>query len=664
MAKALKTIGIVAGVVALTLAIPGVGTAIGMSAATAATVSTVASVVAVAANTGAALLARQPGQQGSSTSITIGATMPSPCIIGESYAGGSRVKQVGYGTEDNVPNAHALVVDVYSVAGPLTALVSTLCDFVPISFSGADQNAVGYFHNNLHRFYQLGATPEAAALTPHWTTSAPWGGSSKISGDAAILWNARWPKDGKVFAAGFPQTGSIWRGVPAWDLRLDSTQPGGSGSQRWADPVTDKVGFAAAKPTWSYTRCPSLHGLRYALGSWERDEGTTADYIKVFGIGLKLDQLVLADFVGFANTCDMNGWTVNGEVLEGQGISKWDNLKRILAAGGAQPVWKGGRLGLSWNAPRIAADTITLDDIAEGEPVVPGTQAFEQRKNTLIPKWTDPASKWAIVPSSPVQVTEWVTEDGEERSEEYLLEYVTDADQAAQVTGYALADRREQGPITFPLKPRLRHYPPGALLAVDDDVQETFGIREPDLLMTNRTVDPVGMSWVCSFMTDRAAKHDYALGLTGTSPPVPTITSTEDADGAVGAINDATATLIATSTQLGLTISGTDTTITISDHTRRYNDKDVAVTGATLTGLTPETQYYLYYDDPDRAGGAVTYHTTGDYFSAFLSPDHPARHFAGFIMTDSVGGTGTGGGGSLPPGGGGKSPYTVDDPPA
>lgn len=537
MAKALKVVGVVAGVVALSLAIPGVGSAIGLSAATATTVASVASAVAVAANTGAALLTRKPGQQGSSTSITIGATMPSPCIIGETYAGGSRVKQVGYGTEDDVPNAHALIVDVYSVAGPLTALVATLCDFVPVTFSGSDQNAVGYFHNNLHRFFQLGQTPEAAALTPHWTTSAPWGGTSGLSGKAAILWNARWTKDGKVFAAGFPQTGAIWQGVPAYDPRLDSTRPGGSGDDRWADPVFDKAGFSVAKPTWAYTRCPGLHGLRYALGSWERDEETSNDYIKLFGIGLKTDQLVIEDFVGFANTCDLNGWTVNGEVLEGLGISKWDNLKRILAAGGAQPVWKGGRLGLSWNAPRIAADTITLDDIAEGEPVVPGTQPYEQRKNTLIPKWTDPASKWASVPSAPVQVTEWVTEDGEERSEEFVLEYVTNADQAAQVTGYELVGRREQGPITLPLKPRLRHYPPGALLAVDAAVQVEFGIGEPDLLMTNRTVDPMAMSWVCTFRTDNADKHDFALGLTGTSPPAPTITSTEDADGAAGGGN-------------------------------------------------------------------------------------------------------------------------------
>lgn len=534
MAKALKLVGVVAGVVALSLAIPGVGTAIGLSAATATTISTVASAVAVAANTGAVLLTRKPGQQGSSTNITIGATMPSPCIIGESYYGGSRVKQVGYGTEDDVPNAHALIVDVYSVAGPLTALVATLCDFVPVTFSGGDQNAVGYFHNNLHRFAQLGATPEATALAPHWTTSSPWGAGDKLSGKAAILWNARWPKNGKVFAAGYPQTGAIWQGVPAYDPRLDSTQPGGSGDDRWTDPVTDKVGFETAKATWGYSDCPGLQGLRYVLGSWERDEGTTNDYIKVFGIGLKTDQIVIEDFVGFANTCDLNGWTVNGVVFEGLGISKWDNLKRILAAGGGQPVWKGGRLGVSWNAPRIAADTITMDDIAEGEPMVPGTQPYEQRKNTLIPKWIDPASKWASVPSAPVQVTDWLDEDGEERSEEFTLDYVTNADQAAQLAGYELANRREQTPITLPLKPRLRHYAPGSLLAVDAEVQAKFGIREPDMLMTNRSVDPMSMAWVCSFSTENADKHDYALGLTGTSPPVPTITSTEDADGAAG----------------------------------------------------------------------------------------------------------------------------------
>lgn len=541
MSGVLKTVGQVAGLVAAVALIgSGIGSALGgtmilSGVGTASSIATAAGAVSAAAMAGAQLAAKKPPTQGSATDISIGATMPSPCLLGETYAGGCRVKQVGYGSEDGIPNAYAWVVDVYSVAGPVESLQASLCDYATVSFSG--NAATGYFADHLYRDYQLGETPEASALTPQWPGAPGWDSSSKLSGKAAIGWSALWPSDGKVFGSGFPQTGAVWRGIKLYDPRLDSTYPGGSGAHRWADPISDPAGHEAAKATWEWAggigQNGGLHGLRYALGSWERDEGTSDDYIKVFGVGLKWDQIVVEDFVELANVCDANEWTVNGEINEGVGISKWANLKRILSACAAEPVWKGGRLGVKINAPRIPLDTIMLDDIADGEPVVPGTRVFEDRKNTLIPKFIDPSSKWKSVPSAPVSVSAYVTEDGEERSEEWPLDLVTNANQAAQVTGYELVNRREQGPITLPLKPRLRAYPAGTLLAVSAEVQAEFGIREPYLLMTNKTTDPGRMSWVCNFATDNADKHTFALGLTGTSPPPPYIPDSEELDGAV-----------------------------------------------------------------------------------------------------------------------------------
>lgn len=517
----------------------GVLRTIGQVAGIAATISAVVTgpqspltvaltVVAVVANIGAQITAKKPPVQGSSSGITIGATMAALCIIGESYCGGARVKQVGYGTEDEVPNAWAWVVDVYSVAGPLQGLVSRQIEFSPVTFTGTA--ATGYYEDGLWSDYQLGETPEADALTPQEAGAPGWDASSKLSGKAAIGWSALWPKNGKMFGSGFPQTGAVWQGIKTWDPRDDDTYPGGSGTSRWADPVSDAAGHETAKATWTYNNNGGLQALRYALGSWERDETGSAAYIKVFGVGLKESQIVTEDFVELANVCDANGWTVNGVLREGQGISKWDNLKRILGACAAEPVWKGGRLGVRINAPRIALDTIELDDIAEGEPVVPGTRAYEERKNTLIPKFVDPASKWELVPSEAVSRSEYLTEDGEERSEEWSLDLVTNADQAAQVTGYELVNRREQGPITLPLKPRLRAYPPGTLLNVSAEVQAEFGIRESQLLVTGKVTDLERLNWQFNFSTETDDKHDFALGLTGDTPPPPYIPSGEVRD--------------------------------------------------------------------------------------------------------------------------------------
>ena len=58
MAKVLKVVAVVAGVVALSLAIPGVGTAIGLSAAQTTLFASIASVASAPANTGSILKPR------------------------------------------------------------------------------------------------------------------------------------------------------------------------------------------------------------------------------------------------------------------------------------------------------------------------------------------------------------------------------------------------------------------------------------------------------------------------------------------------------------------------------------------------------------------------------------------------------------------------------
>jgi hypothetical protein len=488
-------------------------------------VAAVASAVAVVAGVGAQITAKRPPIQGSTTNITIGANMPSPYIMGEAYYGGSRVHLVGYGTQNDVPNAYLLAVDVYGVGGPYNALIGTYLDFAPVSFSG--DAAVGHYSNDtLYRDYQLGETPEGSALTPHWSGAPDWGSGYKLSGKPAIAWNARFPKDGKRWGSGFAQTGAVWQGVLIYDMRLDGTYPGGSGAHRWADPA-DKVSFAAAKATWVYSTNPALHALRYALGSWERDEtDTDAEYQKVFGIGLDWDGIVVADFAELANVCDDNGWTCNGVIFEPG--DKWANLKSILQAGGAEPCFRNGRLGLRINTPRVSLDTITVDDIAD-ECSFPAMQSYRDRLNTIIPKYISPAHKWESVASNPVQVLDYVEQDGEEKAQELTFNLVTNADQAAQLAGYALVCGREAGPIELVCKPRLRGYGPGDMLTLGQlGAGEQFD--GADCIVLKRTVDPATMKVSLTLVTEDTAKHEYALSLTGTSPPAITITPPEDRD--------------------------------------------------------------------------------------------------------------------------------------
>lgn len=521
-----KAVGIVAGVVAMgfaTAATFGAGAVV--LGLTAAQVGSIAAGAAMVASVGGSLLAEKPpAATGAVNQILIGANQPRPYLIGETYYGGNRVHQEGFGGKvSKVNNPYLLLVDVYSGAGPVGGLVMPYLDFVPVTLNG--NAATGYAANHLYVYRQSGLSPEPQALSTHWSGAQGWSAQHKLSSYAALSWCLRFDEDGKRFAAGVPQTGATWRGVLAYDPRRDSTYPGGSGPHRWADPA-DRVAFAAAKKTWEWTRCPGLHGLRYALGTWDRDESRVdAAYRKTFGIGIPIDGIRVADFVALANVCDANGWHVDGVIVEP--AERDDNLKNILSAGGAERCWVGGKLGLKLSAPRVPLDTITEYDLANDDVEVGAMQGWESRLNTIIPKYRSPDHKWEYVPSEPVTIASYLAEDGEEKVEEVQYNLVQSKDQAAQLAAYALLDARELGEIVLNCKPRLRRYGAGDLLIVHlpDD-----GLVQQPCVILKRTVDPVAMTVELILRGETAAKHDFALGRTGTAPATPRLTGGDALD--------------------------------------------------------------------------------------------------------------------------------------
>ena len=247
MSAVARTVGQVAGAVG-TIAqfIPG-GQAIAAIAFAVAAVSTVV----------ASITAKPPAAQGAVNERLIGANNPLPYLMGESYSAGVQVHDVGYGGRVNkVENPYRFIPVVHSCAGPIDGLVQEYVDFNPVNFgAGSPANAAGYYANFLYRDFQNGASPEIGALSPQWAGAPDWGPDYELSGMAAIGWSARFDGAGKVFAGGLTALGAVMRGVRAYDMRLDSTYPGGAGPQR-----------IGAESTWAYSDNPALHALDYAFG--------------------------------------------------------------------------------------------------------------------------------------------------------------------------------------------------------------------------------------------------------------------------------------------------------------------------------------------------------------------------------------------------------------
>lgn len=134
-------------------------------------------------------------------------------------------------------------------------------------------------------------------------------------------------------------------------------------------------------------------------------------------------------------------------------------------------------------------------------------------------------------------------------------------------------------------------------------------------------------------------------------------TAAANADAAAAAAQASTdtsaaATDLANSYVTGLTMTatdaGTNVTITISAHSRVYGDgTTVAVSAGSVTGLPYSTIERVYYDQPSRAGGTVSYQATTSASTAAQTGD---RHSVGAVTTPAALGSPKPGRPVLPPG--------------
>lgn len=518
MSKVLKIVAVVAGVVAVLAtggaALAGAGTFLGATAGTLSAVAAIASVVSLAASFGSQLLTKPPPARGSVNQLLIQVDPPQPYAMGRTYFGGVLRHTAAYGpTLKDVPNPYLGRVVVYSGGGPIQGFVAPTTDFQPLG---------AYYSGFLDVDQQLGACPETTALTPFWSGFPNWGAANKLSGQAAMLWNFKFDKDGKKFASGLPNTGAIMDGVKTYDPRLDSTYPGGTGAHRINNETT-----------WQFSKNPALHAIAYAYGRYQNGK-------KTFGIGLPVEAIDLEAMVAWANVCEANDWTISGIIFEPD--DRWKNLKDIMAAGGAEPVFSGAVLSVKYHAPRVSLDTITKADLTDQGGTITAMRSYRERINTIVPKWRSEAHNWEYTAGAPIVLSTALTDDGEEKKEERQYNLVDNADQSAQLAAYELLERRELGTIELSCGPRLRQYRPGECLNIDLPEE---GLSNVQAVILRRVIEPGSMTVRLVLLGETAEKHDYALGRTAVPPPTATLTQTAEqrddlafaADGVVAAYN-------------------------------------------------------------------------------------------------------------------------------
>jgi hypothetical protein len=385
-----------------------------------------------------------------------------------------------------------------------------------------------------------------------------------------------------------------------------------------------------------YTTTPALHAGSYAYGR-------TRTGRKVFGGHIR--SIDWAAVAAWANVCEANGWTIAGMVLEPG--DKPDNLRRICRAGGGRFSFSAAQLTFLWEAPAVAADTITIDDLADGDFELSACPAFADRLNTVVPKFISPDNRWEFVQGDAVQDASAVTADGEEKSDEFEV-LTADTDQAAQLAAYHLYRTRERPPFTLPLKPRFFEYRPGTALTVNlPEYAPPF-----TAIIEARAVDFGSMTVQLTLRGETPGKHAICLAKTGSTPTPSPVVSGEDLDGVASVLAQPSgyatqmirgAGIIPPVGNLSATDAGGTATISVLAQEWDYPDQSTNVTRAagSVTGLDFETAYYVYFKDATRTDGSVTYLATEDYSVATAGDDE--THYIGSITTPADGGADTDG---------------------
>lgn len=529
---------------------------------------------------------------------------PRPFVLGRTAVGGVKV----FGTTSGRGNKHLTFIAALAAAGPVHAIESLSLNGNNVTWNNSTGATTSVYNSQrLWHKTALGTVPGTALTQPTApATDSPvpeWTSAHKLSGIAHAWLDLEY--DTKIWTQGIPAPLWVVQGCKAYDPRLDSTYPGGSGAHR-----------AANRATWTFTENPYLIGLLWCLGLQENGK-------RVGGIGAPLALIDVAAFVAGANVADANSWKAGGLVTAAD--NKYAVLTAILAAGGGEPVPRGATISCRVRAAQTSTVTLDETDLAGSVSWALPT-ARRDRKNTIIPRYRSEANKWQFVAADPIASATYITEDGEPRVREIDYAMVQNRIQAAQLGTLDLVDAREPWLFQAAFKPVGLRAEVGRVITFN---APSLGVSAQKCLVVAREVTVEG-SVSLTLKSETDSKYAFAMGQTQTEPTFPTAPRGDPGDVPAplsGAWAAAAASLVSGAESLPIirvtgatdyAFAGTvlvefvPTSLVNADPTltpwRSFGEFPIGTTNVELSGLTALTAYTV----------AVSYRSTRGVVGARL----------------------------------------------
>lgn len=459
-----------------------------------------------------ALMTPSIGRGGSPISFKADPSAPISGVMGRFGVGGRQLHANVWG-KDNLYLSFAVALSL----GPIQSVEGFTASGEAVTFPGAQGLAadVEPYRNKMWQTYRLGL-PTDAYLSPPTGVSdgspamTEWTSAHTLPGFAQTFWTMKNNSKREGYQSGVPAPLWTLLGMKVWDPRLDSTYPGGSGSQRRTDWTT-----------WAYSANPYLHALAWVRGHHKLVAGGTIDTTKrLAGVGAPDAAIDIAAFVEGANVADANSWEISGEWTTAD--DKWQTLAAMLQAGGGVPISQGAQISCMVEAPRTSLMTVTGEDIV-GSVSLNVMASRRDRPNTVIPRVRLEAHKFEEVALGAVTSSTYVTEDaGESRVVETAYRFVGLAKQGAELAGYGLANTRETLKASIPCKPYLLGLRAGDAFTV---TEPELGLSGQKFVVQRRSFDPASAIVTLDVRSETDAKHAWALGQSADAPASPSLTA-------------------------------------------------------------------------------------------------------------------------------------------
>lgn len=439
--KILTIVALVVGTVALIAT--GVGAVIGAAAVTsflgvsASTLMLISGAISI----GASLLAPHPKAPGVSQetlgrlNVTLDPRAPRKAVFGQTALATDMIDQ-----EVNKQSDKLILVDrfVCVAAHKVTSIDEIWFDEKKVWANGT-VFAVG--SDNFPQYLSVSVITEGSAANAI-NISGRMGSSRRMTGCAYVRFRFR-VEEKSPFQSSIPTRVTIkGKGMPIYDPRLDSTQPGGSGAQRASDQTTWTFGASSG-------RNPALQMLTWLIG-WRINTKLSV------GKGMPIDRIDVPSFMAAANICDETvtradlttepRYQTDGIISEGDDVlAAVDRWKTSMNAT-LDDVDGQIRVQVLTNDLATYSVTLTDDDIIEGDFNWKPFEGLTGSYNIIRGSFVDP-SDTALFQLVEYPETKITSLDGIDRWETVDYGMVQSRSQAARLSKSRL--QRSQYPGTF-----------------------------------------------------------------------------------------------------------------------------------------------------------------------------------------------------------------------